>query len=113
MALNPTDDHHAIVIPRKGDDATELRIPLALKGVISYFPSSKPTSEEYESTDLDLCLDLTYESPEWDPSSPMFGEQEAAMLDSYGQLKDEMLMRRHISSVHCEELSTEFGLALQ
>jgi ribosomal protein L31E len=113
MALNPTDDHHAIVIPGKGDDATELRIPLALQGVISYFPSSKPTQEEYESTDLDLCLDLTYESPEWDPSSPMYGEQEAAMLDSYGRLKDEMLMRRNISSIHREELATEFGLALQ
>jgi hypothetical protein len=24
MALNPTNDHHAIVIPGKGDDATEL-----------------------------------------------------------------------------------------
>jgi hypothetical protein len=43
----------------------------------------------------------------------MFGEQEAAMLDSYGRLKDEMLMRRHISSIHCEEVPTEFGLALQ
>jgi hypothetical protein len=44
MALNPTDDHHAIVIPGKGEDATELRIPLALKGVISFFPSSKPNA---------------------------------------------------------------------
>jgi hypothetical protein len=35
------------------------------------------------------------------------------MLDSYGRLKDEMLMRRQISGVHCEELPTEFGMALQ
>jgi hypothetical protein len=113
MALNPSDDHHAIIIPGKGDDASKLRIPLALKGVISYFPSSKPTKEEYESTDLDLCLELMYESPEWDPSSPMFGEQEAAMLDSNGKLKDSILERRHVSSLLCGSVSTDFGLALQ
>jgi hypothetical protein len=113
MALNPSNDHHAIVIPGKGDNATELRIPLALKGVISYFPSSKPTREEYESTDLSLCLELTYESPEWDPSSPMFGEQEAAMLDSNGNLRDSIVDKRHLSSLHRESVSTDFGLALQ
>jgi hypothetical protein len=106
MALNLSKDHHAI-------DATELRIPLALKGVISYFPSSKPTKEEFELTDLDLCLDLTYESPEWDPSSSMFGEQEAAMLDSSARLKDTVQTSRQISSLHCEEVSTDLGLVLQ
>jgi hypothetical protein len=113
MALNPTDHHHAIVIPGKEDNATELRIPLALKGVISYFPSSKPTKEEYESTDLDLCLELMYKSPEWDPSSPMYGEQEAAMLDSNGKFKDSIVERRHVSSLLCGSVSTDFGLALQ
>jgi hypothetical protein len=114
MALNPSDDHHAIVIPMKGTEGTELRIPLSLHGVISYFPSSKPTKEEYESTDLDLCLDLTYENPEWDPSSPMFGEQENAMIDSSGRLIDRGHIRRQVATLSTmDETFYDLNVALQ
>jgi hypothetical protein len=57
--------------------------------VTSYFPTRKPAKAEDETTDLDLCLELTYESPEWDPSSSHYGEQESAMLDPHGRLRDD------------------------
>jgi hypothetical protein len=82
--------------------------------VISYFPSYKPTKEEYESTDLDLCLDLTYENPEWDPSSPMFGKQENAMLDSSGRLIDRGHIRRQVATLSImDETFYDLNVALQ
>ena len=42
MALKPTNDHNAIVIP-DGDDGMALRIPLRIQGVITYFHTHKPT----------------------------------------------------------------------
>ena len=89
MALTPTEDHHAIVIPAynlDGEQHEELRIPLAFKGVTSYFPTRKPTRQEYEKSELDRRYELTAESPEWDPSTTRFEEQEAAMLDEQGTL---------------------------
>ena len=42
MVLTPTEDHHAITIPM-GKDEDPLCIPLALKGVTSYFVTYKLT----------------------------------------------------------------------
>ena len=47
MALKPTDDHNAIVIP-DDDDGITLRIPLRIQGVITYFHTHKPTRDEFE-----------------------------------------------------------------
>ena len=70
MALNPTDRHHAITICRTVmRDGESLWIPLELHGVTLYFPTRKPTKEEYENTADKLRVKLTAESPEWDPTS--------------------------------------------
>ena len=46
MALNPTEEHHSIFVP--GNSKQEpLRIQFLIIGVTSYFPSWKPTKEEY------------------------------------------------------------------
>ena len=89
LVLNPTDDHHAILVPPNDGQEEYLRIPLALHGVTSYFPTRKPTRQEYEACDMDQILHLTSESLEWDPKSKHFQEQEEAMLDSDGHLKEE------------------------
>ena len=76
MALNPTDDHHAISFrDQKTPRGEPLRIPLELHGVTSFFPSRKPTKDEYENTHDSLCVELTAESPDWDPSSNRFQQQ--------------------------------------
>ena len=104
MALNPTDDHHAITFRDHYTQRGEpLRIPLELHGVTSYFPSRKPTKDEYENTPESLRVELTAEAPDWDPSSKRFQQQEDAMVQADGQLKDPVEswgMWRVISVLH-------------
>ena len=66
---------HTISIPSAhGEDYI---IPLSLHGVTSYFPTRKPTQSEYsEAEQSGSIIELTYDSPEWDPHSDCFNEQE-------------------------------------
>ena len=47
MVPTPTENHHVIVINGIDQDQQPINTPLSIKGVISYFPSRKPTREEY------------------------------------------------------------------
>jgi hypothetical protein len=60
-----------------------LVIPLYLHGVVFFFPTFKPSQEGFET--CERC-ELTYETPEYDPSAKTFHEQEAGMTDSWGNL---------------------------
>jgi hypothetical protein len=74
---------HSISV--RGDNVEDvLVIPLELHGVVSCFPTFKPTQLDFETCDR---YELTYESPEYDPSATTFHEQEASMMDSWGNLK--------------------------
>jgi len=73
---NPTETTHTLSVPGK------YVIPLDLFGVSSGFPTRKPTEQEYDS--CDRRYELTYESPEYDPSDPTFAKQEEAMTDLSG-----------------------------
>lgn len=83
LAKNPTEHTHAVTFP-KLKESDEFIIPLSLKGVTSFFPTRKPSKQEYDSAET--VLELTYESPEWDPKSTMFEQQEESMMDSRGQV---------------------------
>ena len=87
MALKPIDNHNAIVIP-DNDDGITLRIPLRIQGVITYFHIHKPTKDEFES--CDNWIEMTANSPDWDPSTNRFQEQEDAILDDYGRLHEQL-----------------------
>lgn len=87
-ALIPTDDHHSVSVPVKGD-VEGLKIPLSLHGVTSYFTTRKPTRQEFEQSDLDLQVEMTYESPEWHPLDERFAKAEQAIADVDGLLYDE------------------------
>ena len=82
---NLSDRTHALVVPRDdgGDDDI---IPLALHRVNSYFPTRKPTRREYE--ECDDRLELTFETPDYDPTDPAIAEQEEAFVDSSGHLRE-------------------------
>jgi len=67
-------------------DATP-HIPLILKGVTSCFCVRRPTTIQFEDEDIPK-LDMTYESPEWDPSDPDWATQEASTMDSRGRVHD-------------------------
>lgn len=62
---------HSISVPR-GENETPLRVPLEMKGIISYFHVRKPTPAELEQCER---LEATSANP-WEPSSQMFEEQE-------------------------------------
>lgn len=50
LVPNPTDHHHAIVLPTQ-DNEPELVIPLELWGATHFFATRAPTQEEYDRSD--------------------------------------------------------------
>jgi hypothetical protein len=84
-----------------------LVIPLDLFGVVSCFPTFKPSQEEFEAC---TRYELTYESPVYDPNVTFFSEQEASMTDSYGKLKasgDSHPKMRQVFYLRQKELEVE------
>ena len=76
---NPSDHEHSIVIPREDED--DYSIPLSLHGVTSYFPTRKPTMAEWDDA-KSHCIELTYDTPEWEPHSNTFHDQEVNAFDN-------------------------------
>ena len=80
-----------------------------MKGVTSYFPTRKPTKEEFNSCPR---FDLTYEAPTWDPHSETFKQQEEVLLDNHGMLQewehDDGRMPRRFISAFDSYLSTSY-----
>jgi hypothetical protein len=75
----------SLSISARGDNVDDvLVIPLELHGMVSCLPTFKPTQLEFETCDR---YELTYASPEYDPSTTTFHEQEAGVMDSWGNLK--------------------------
>jgi hypothetical protein len=75
--LNLTNLSHYISVRGENVDGM-LVIPLELHGVVSCFPTFKPTQQEFETCDM---YELTYESPEYDPYAKTFHDQEAVIMD--------------------------------
>jgi hypothetical protein len=102
QCLKPTNLSHSIsVIGENVDDV--LVIPLDLYGVVSCFPTFKPSQEEFETCER---YELTYETPEYDPSAKTFHDQEAGMTYTWGNLKiqgDFHPKRRQVYSLHQKE----------
>jgi hypothetical protein len=88
----------------RGDNVEDvLLIPLELHGVVSCFPTFKPTQLEFEACAI---YELTYESPEYDPSATTFHDKEAGMMDSWGNSKvsgDCHPKRRQVCSIRQKE----------
>jgi hypothetical protein len=80
MSENPTDDTHTL----KFRNYNNYTIPLDLKGNISCFPSRKPNKQEYHECQH---IEMTAESPEWNPHARLFDDNENAMTDEEGFLK--------------------------
>ena len=105
---DPTIDDHCIIFKE-----SELRIPLQLKGIFSYFPSRQPTIDELHNCDK---VFITPDSSDWNPNCSSFEMNERAMLDYNGDLnpperrlnnpmetEDEIKDLFEISSVTVEE----------
>jgi hypothetical protein len=94
LSEDPTDRTHSIEISITDDDS--LIIPLSLDGVTSYFPTFKPTVEQYEAADEgDDLLELTYATPEWDPHDADYARQEESMIGNDGAAIERPVRRPH------------------
>ena len=72
-------------ISDRDQDGHEHTIPFTLRGVTSYIPTRRPSIEEFETCPR---IELTCESPKWDPHSETFKHQEEALLDNKGLVRD-------------------------
>jgi hypothetical protein len=112
QCAKPTNLSHTITV--KGENMNdELIIPLDLRGMVSCFTARNPTQEEYDTCDR---YELTNESPVYDPSESSYAKQEAAMMDSRGQLKvaeDKHPLRRHICPVNMADTFSDTTIKLQ
>jgi len=85
LADLPTLETHAIQLSDPDDPTHPLLIPLKVHGVTSYFTAMKPTPEEYEDQNI-THIELTGDSPPWDPSDPDFARREDTMVDLEGKI---------------------------
>ena len=74
---DPTEEDHSIFSP-----SDNVRIPLSLWGVFSYFPSRMPTRAELLECDV---LVLTPKGS-WNPHSDLYARNEENMMDWEGQM---------------------------
>jgi hypothetical protein len=83
QSLNIINLSHSISVRGENMDDV-LVIPLELHGVVSCFPTFKPTQLDFETCDR---YELTYEYPEYDPSAKNLHDQEAGMMYSWRNIK--------------------------
>ena len=81
-ALDPDiSDQHSIYF-----ENANLRIPLALWGIFSYFPTRRPNMKDLQS-DYNEVLLLTPDGP-WNPNSDVYARNEENMLDHLGNITE-------------------------
>ena len=90
-----SEEHHAIIFQE-----TNFRIPLTLHGTFSYFPPSKPTTQELEEPEDVYVLTPTT----WNPHSDAYVINEESMLDWEGNMKHE---RDHEKRVVLEDIPSD------
>lgn len=89
---DPTEDNHCIQF-----EDTEIRIPLQLTGIISYFDSRAPTLDEVqEAVAKDLAIEMNTQEDTWDPHDPQFAREESLMLNYEGRMTDKQLRDRQL-----------------
>ena len=84
---NPEVDDHSVIFPD-----IDLSIQLQLNGIFSYFHVRMPLANEIEHCDK---VFLTPDSSTWNPYSPHYAENEAAMLDWEGRLVEQRFRKKY------------------
>ncbi len=82
LTSDPTDHTHALTIKDPHQPAQTIILPLALQGVTSLLNVRGITLDEYAFK----LLHLTSETLTWDPTTTLYEEQEAAMIDYSGRV---------------------------
>ena len=79
MTRNPTTKHHSVYFKYN-----DIRLPLAIKGIVFLLPNRNPTQEEY--LNIRTRLESTPLFTEWDLHNPSYGISENCMLDHDGNI---------------------------
>ena len=90
LAKEPNISHHSIYFPDE-----QYRIPMHLAGITSYIPTRTPTNDEVGNANL---IEMTPQVNVWNPHSNIYQEQEDAMIDYKGELKEPNKLRNHLIS---------------
>ncbi len=85
MISDLTDHTHALTIKDPDHPAQMVILLLALRGVTSLLNMRAPTLDKWNS-DAFKRLHLTSESLTWDPTTTLYEEQEAAIIDYSGHI---------------------------
>jgi hypothetical protein len=80
QCTDPTEDDHCIIF---NDDETDLRIPLQLNGVFSFFHTRKPTDDELQGCEKVM---MTPDASSWNPYCPSFELNERSMTTYNGAI---------------------------
>jgi hypothetical protein len=94
---SPTEQTHAIIVTDL-ETNYELLIPLSIQGVTSTFPTRKPTQQEYDEC---IHFDLTYDSPEYEPTDTCYERMERQSTQTIDRLQatGDRDQTRHLHSV--------------
>ena len=79
MTRNPTTKHHSVYFKEN-----YIRLPLAIKGIVSFLTTKNPTQEEY--LNIGTRLELTPTFTEWEPHNPIYGISKNCMLYHDGNI---------------------------
>ena len=92
LAKQPSLDHHSLFFPQE-----QLRIPLLLTGIVSYVPICTPSHSDAECLPT---LELTPQVSHWDPHNTNYQDQEDAMTNYKGELRNHVEAAVNISSAN-------------
>ena len=82
-APTPSITNHSII-----DLDTGMNIHMELNGIFLYFLNCQLTLDEMKYWERYPVVYLTLDSDRWDPNSADYSEQETAMLDAGGYIRD-------------------------
>ncbi len=99
LTSDPPDHMHALTIRDPDQPSQMVVLPLALQGVTSLHIVRGITFDEWNS-DAFKWLHLTSDTLTWDPTTTLYEEQEAAMIDYSRHLVMTMQpLKGHISII--------------
>ena len=87
MSTHPSISDHSIYFP-----AQNVRIPLQLQGIVSYFPTRIPDEEDMYKY---LHYHLTPSKPTWNPHDSSYATQESSMITFNGDIHNKKSSNRH------------------
>jgi hypothetical protein len=110
LAKRASINNHSVFFPDKN-----IRIPLFLRGIVSYFPCRRPTSDELNDNSM-LVLDLTPRASEWNPHDTKYSDLEASMIDYKGGIREQKEISNHqlmsVGVTGCEPVLKEMNRCL-